>query len=275
VKLSTSVKHSDGYKNRMDQLSDKPEYASDLEPILTWACLAAAQTRRSISGVEKNRGILRTKGESESRLQEFGHWRTSTAFTEREKAALSLGESLSSKQSEEYSIPALKEAKNYFNREEMIRLTLSIMAVNDWADHHSGSSVRVLVVEDDPLDQDLLRRQLQKAQMENNVVFVSNARQALELLEGSQREPFGYKWIAIFLDIHLPGMNGIELLRHIRTMWGGEDIPVIIMSSSRDPRHIEECKRLKVASYVEKPVTYSAFSKAVANIFHQPNVAAC
>jgi CheY-like chemotaxis protein len=46
-------------------------------------------------------------------------------------------------------------------------------------------------------------------------------------------------------------------------------LPVIVMTSSNAPRDMEECQKLKVASYVEKPITLASFSKAVANIFHQ------
>ena len=64
-------------------------------------------------------------------------------------------------------------------------------------------------------------------------------------------------------------MSGTDLLHHIRSMPGMANFPVIMMISSNDPRDLEECKKLKVASYVSKPVTFSSFSNAVANIFHQ------
>jgi CheY-like chemotaxis protein len=137
------------------------------------------------------------------------------------------------------------------------------MALNDPA----TTPLRVLVVEDSPWDQELLLRQLRMAQMADHVVFVPDAFRALELLYAdawAQSE-----FIAIFLDIGLPGMSGVELLQRIRARPKMEDFPVIVMTSSNDSRHIEECRKLKVLTYVDKPITFSSFSKAVANLFHR------
>ena len=79
-------------------------------------------------------------------------------------------------QSEKKSQSALKEAKRYFNRDEMVHLTLNILAINDWIDRHSESCARILVVEDDPLDRELLQQQLEKARINDNVIFVPDGR---------------------------------------------------------------------------------------------------
>lgn len=129
--------------------------------------------------------------------------------------------------------------------------------------------IRVLVVEDNPFDEELLRRQLQKTQIADSVIFASTASQALELFTGPEGEAFRRDLLTVILDIHLPDMSGIELLKRVRTISGMEDFPVIVMTSSNDPRDIEECKKLKVMSYIEKPVTFSSFSNTIANIFHQ------
>jgi CheY-like chemotaxis protein len=51
-----------------------------------------------------------------------------------------------------------------------------------------------------------------------------------------------------------------------------QKLPVIVMTSSNDPKDLEECRRLKVTSYVSKPVTFTSFSKAVADVFHLPRL---
>jgi CheY-like chemotaxis protein len=134
--------------------------------------------------------------------------------------------------------------------------------------HSASVAVRILVVEDNPFDEELLRRQLRRTEMASKTTFVSDPFQAMELLTGNESDSFRQDLIAIFLDIHLPGMSGIELLRHIRDMPGMEDFPVIMMTSCPDPRDMEECQRLGAKSYVEKPVTVASFSKAIANLFH-------
>jgi CheY-like chemotaxis protein len=240
----------------------------DFEHIVEWVRLDVAYVRKDATCMERHQQNLRKRGEMEERLNGLNHWRESSAFTEREKAALSISETISLHEPEEESHRVLQEARRYFEIEEIVRLMLSVMAVNEWIDLFAKSSIRVLVVEDNPLDQELLLRQLRMAHLADNVLFMPDAFKALQWLECS-RDSSESELIAIFLDIRLPGISGIELLQRLRTMPGLENFPVIVMTSSNDPRDMEECKRLKVMGYVEKPVTYNSFSKAVADIFHQ------
>jgi len=256
-------------KAREEYCIDEPECATDLEHILEWIRLLACHVRRHAAGIEKYHQVLKDKGEAELRLREFANWCESSAFNEREKAAFSLGESMSLRQFKELSPTVLKKAKCHFNRTEMVQLTLNILAVNDSINRESGSRARILVVEDDPNDQDLLRRQLETAQLKDNVVFVSDAHQAMAVMESYRRNPHDGELIALFLDLRLPGMSGIEFLRQIRAKPEMKDLPVIVMTSSNNPRDMEECQKLKVVSYVEKPITFSSFSKTVANFFQQ------
>ena len=242
---------------------------SDFDSLLEWVRLYIARIRKNRHWMEKYRLNLRARNENETRLLELDRWRQSSAFTAREKAALSLGESVSRMETEELSREIYREVRRHFNPGELMHLTAETVAVNDRLNLHCTLPVRVLVVEDNPWDQDLLRHQLEKTKMANHVVFVSHAVKAIELLAGTEGKLFRQNLIAIFLDLHLPEMNGVELLQHIRTMPGMEEFPVIVMTSSNDPRDLEKCERLKVMSYVNKPVTFNSFSKAVADIFHQ------
>jgi two-component system response regulator len=132
-----------------------------------------------------------------------------------------------------------------------------------------ASSVRVLVVEDNADDRELLLRQLRKTGMADHVKFISDGREALSYLTPVP-DPVGDELIAIFLDLNLPTLNGLELLRLLRKGERFHSTPVIVMTSSNDPEDLEECRRLKVTQYVSKPVTFSSFSKAVADVFHLP-----
>jgi CheY-like chemotaxis protein len=131
--------------------------------------------------------------------------------------------------------------------------------------------VRVLVVEDNPDDRDLLLRQLRKSGMDTHVKFITNGQEAFDFLN---RPDFALseKLIAVFLDLRLPGISGIELLQHVRQRDDLRAIPVIVMTSSINPKDLDECRRLQVTNFVAKPVTYSSFSKAVADVFHSPKV---
>ena len=131
--------------------------------------------------------------------------------------------------------------------------------------------VRVLVIEDNPDDCLLLQRQLQKSGMGQQVKFISDGREALDFLTAPHSRATVENLIAVLLDLHLPSLSGTELLRRMRARDDLRATPVIVMTSSNDPRDLEECRRLKVLNYVSKPVTFSSFSKAVADVFHLPS----
>jgi len=132
------------------------------------------------------------------------------------------------------------------------------------------TAVRVLVVEDNADDRALLLRQLRKAGMADHVKFISDGKEALHFLTGGELAAEASHLIALFLDLNLPSLSGLDLLRALRQEDRFRATPVIVMTSSNNPRDLEECRRLKVANYVSKPVTFDAFSKAVADVFHLP-----
>jgi CheY-like chemotaxis protein len=134
----------------------------------------------------------------------------------------------------------------------------------------ANAAVRVLVVEDDADDRELLLRQLTKSGMDSHVKFISNGREALDFLTGPDSRVQTEELVAIFLDLKLPAVGGLELLRLLRLRGELQDIPVIVMTSSNDPKDLEECQKLRVINYVTKPVTFTSFSKAVADVFHLP-----
>lgn len=134
----------------------------------------------------------------------------------------------------------------------------------------SASPVRVLVVEDNADDRELLLRQLKKAGMAEHVKFISDGKEALRFLTIPEPATIGEQLIAIFLDLDLPSLTGLDLLRAVRQQDRLATTPVIVMTSSNNPRDLEECRRLDVVNYVSKPVTFDTFSKAVADVFHLP-----
>ena len=124
------------------------------------------------------------------------------------------------------------------------------------------------MVEDNPDDRELLLRQLHKAGMADNVKFISDGKEALHFLSAPDPLPIARELIAIFLDLNLPSLSGLDLLRTLRERESFKATPVIVMTSSNNPKDLEECRRLSVTNYVSKPVTFNAFSKAVADVFH-------
>lgn len=266
VKQGASVNIMD--RDRSEDLHS-PEGDIAFEHILEICRFTAARIHENADCAQLHLENLKARGETAVRLRELPNWRDSFSFMSREKAALNLSEFISLNSSAKLAEDVLEEARQHLDTAEMVRLTLAITAINDWMNLQAESSTRVLVVEDNPHDQELLRRELQKAHLAEKVIFVPNAAQALDLLIGLGGELFRQKLVAIFLDIRLPGMGGIDLLQRIRIIPGMQNFPVIVMTSSNDPHDIEDCRRLRVACYVQKPVTFSSFSHAVANIFHR------
>ena len=131
----------------------------------------------------------------------------------------------------------------------------------------SQTPLRVLVIEDNNDDSDLLVRQLQRNNFAGSVKVVDDGQAAWDLLsdEASRQD-----LIAIFLDLKLPRLSGLSLLARIRSHGDLGAVPVFVMTSSNDPADLAECTRLGVDGYIAKPVSFAAFSKAVADLFHTP-----
>jgi two-component system, response regulator len=131
----------------------------------------------------------------------------------------------------------------------------------------SSGPTKVLVVEDNPDDRELLMRQLSKSGYGEQVKFISDGKEALDFLT-SPGGPRPEDLIVILLDLRLPSLSGLDLLRHLRALPKFQSVPVTVMTSSMNPKDLEECRSLNVVNYVNKPVTFESFSKAVADVFH-------
>jgi CheY-like chemotaxis protein len=134
--------------------------------------------------------------------------------------------------------------------------------------------IRVLVVEDNPDDQELLHYELKKTPVGKHILAVSDPRVALDLLQGPNAAEFKRNLVAIFLDVRLPHMSGIDLLKRIRNMDGMGSFPIIVMTVSPPPETVAACREFKVMALLEKPITFSAFTKAIADLFHAGKVEA-
>lgn len=126
------------------------------------------------------------------------------------------------------------------------------------------TSTRILVVEDNVDDSFLLTRQLARAHIDDCVTVIGDGKDALDFLLNGTISP-----LAVFLDLRLPGLSGIQLLEAIRQEPRLKSTPVIIMTASIDPKDVEECTRLGVTAYLPKPVNITTFIKIVAHLFPQ------
>lgn len=127
---------------------------------------------------------------------------------------------------------------------------------------------RILLVEDDVKDVELTIAALSEYNLANDVLVVRDGAEALEYLYRGGKfadEPAGNP-VVILLDLKMPKVDGIQVLRQIKTDEDLQTIPVVILTSSRESRDLESCYQLGVNAYVVKPVKFMEFVDAVRQI---------
>jgi two-component system, response regulator len=131
------------------------------------------------------------------------------------------------------------------------------------------TDIDILLVEDNKSDAMLTIRTLQKHKLANNLVHLIDGAQALDFIYG-KGEYIGRnienRPKVIFLDIKMPKVSGLEVLRIIKSDERTRLIPVVMMTSSKEEKDIMESHKLGVNSYVVKPVEYENLAKIVAEL---------
>lgn len=129
--------------------------------------------------------------------------------------------------------------------------------------------VEILLVEDNPSDAELTIRVLKKKNLANIIHHVSDGEKALDFLFA--RGEFGERKVengptVVILDLKLPKVDGLEVLRQIKADVRTKTIPVVVMTSSNEERDIIESYSLGVNSFITKPVNFDKFAKSVEDL---------
>jgi two-component system, response regulator len=123
----------------------------------------------------------------------------------------------------------------------------------------------ILLVEDNPDDEALTLRALKKNNIRNNVVVVRDGAEAIDFLFGqgqyADRRPATLPTV-VLLDLKLPKIDGLEVLRRIRSEERTKFLPVVILTSSKEEQDVANGYRLGANSYVRKPVNFDEFLNA-------------
>jgi len=124
----------------------------------------------------------------------------------------------------------------------------------------------ILLVEDNPDDQALTRRALKKNNILNDVVVAQDGVEALDYLFGTGahagRDP-GILPAVVLLDLKLPKVDGLEVLRRVRNDERTKLLPVVILTSSKEEQDLAQGYSLGANSYIRKPVDFAQFMEAV------------
>lgn len=127
---------------------------------------------------------------------------------------------------------------------------------------------RILLVEDDPKDIELILSALGEHNLANEIVVARDGVEALDYLY--RRGEFALRPegnpVVILLDIKMPRLDGFQVLRQLKADEQMRLIPIVILTSSRESRDLEECYQLGANGYVVKPVRFAEFIEAVKEV---------
>jgi len=132
-----------------------------------------------------------------------------------------------------------------------------------------GLPVEILLVEDSTTDLELTLRALKKANLANRIVTVRDGEEALDFLFAQNRyreRSLDDKPRLVLLDLKLPKVDGLEVLKAVKSDPRTRTIPIVVLTSSNEQRDIVESYDLGVNSYIVKPVDFDGFTTAIAEL---------
>jgi two-component system response regulator len=131
------------------------------------------------------------------------------------------------------------------------------------------TEVEILLIEDNPYEAELTIRGLKKYNLANKLLHIDDGAEALDFIFSNGKYTGNKNLLQpklILLDLKLPKVDGLEILRQIKTNEKTKMIPVVVLTSSNEEKDIIESYKLGVNSYVVKPVNFASFTKAVADL---------
>ncbi len=134
---------------------------------------------------------------------------------------------------------------------------------------NSPNVIEILLIEDNPNDAELALRALKKHGLANKLKLLQDGAEALEFIfatGGYADRDLNHRPKLILLDLKLPKVDGLEILRRIKADERTRTIPVVVMTSSQEELDIVESYRLGVNSYIVKPVDFDKFVQSVADL---------
>ncbi len=125
---------------------------------------------------------------------------------------------------------------------------------------------QILLIDDHPADAKLFEHALKQTETRARVYWVATAEEGLQFLKQEGRFEGVGRVRLVVSDLSMPGMDGFELVAHVRKNVGLAPTPVVIMSSSRSPRDVLRCYQLGANSYITKPMSLEAFVATIGTL---------
>jgi two-component system response regulator len=129
--------------------------------------------------------------------------------------------------------------------------------------------VEIVLVEDNPDDAELTLRALKKSNISNRIIHLEDGAEALDFIFSKGKytdRKNNAKPKIILLDLNMPKVNGIDVLRKIKSDDSTKTIPVVVLTSSREDPDVQICYKLGANSYIVKPVGFENFTKAISEL---------
>jgi CheY-like chemotaxis protein len=125
----------------------------------------------------------------------------------------------------------------------------------------------ILLVEDSPDDVKLTLRALQRAHIANSIHVARDGEEALTFLFGeSGTTPRANMPVLVLLDVRLPKVDGLEVLRRIKSSPATQPVPVVMLTASNEARDVAESYQLGANSYIVKPVNFDQFASVISQL---------
>jgi CheY-like chemotaxis protein len=129
-------------------------------------------------------------------------------------------------------------------------------------------AITILLVEDDAGHARLIEKNLRRAGVSNEIINLDNGQKAVDFLfnEGEYATASPQVPFLILLDLHMPVLDGYQVLARVKADERTRRIPVVILTTTDNPQEISRCYELGCNIYVTKPVEYEQFSEAIRNL---------
>lgn len=128
-----------------------------------------------------------------------------------------------------------------------------------------NKAVGILLVEDDDGQAMLVEKNLRRAGLSNNFLRLKDGQEALDYFFEADGTPktMSFEQMVVLLDVNMPRVNGVEVLKRLKENNTTASIPIVMLTTTDDPREIERCYEYGCNLYITKPVEYESFIEAV------------